>query len=63
MYSRALSGGSLTEPGPLREAGHKAYDKLRRSGDRGKKGGGEWGKTEDSADVESRQQKLRKDES
>src|ERR687888_414268 len=32
------------EPGPLRESGHKGYDRLRRRGDRGKKKAPEWGK-------------------
>jgi hydrogenase small subunit len=32
------------EPGPVREAGHKIYDALRRNGDRGKSDAREWGK-------------------
>jgi hydrogenase small subunit len=32
------------EPGPIREAGHKFYDTLRRRGDRGKKAARVWGK-------------------
>ena len=39
------------EPGPLREAGHKVYDVLRRKGDRGKNGGAEWGKRPEPAEV------------
>ncbi len=34
------------EPGVMREAGHKAYDVLRRRGDTGKNEGEEWGKGE-----------------
>ncbi len=33
-----------SEPGKVREAGHKAYDVLRRRGDTGKNEGEEWGK-------------------
>jgi hydrogenase small subunit len=32
------------EPGPVRETGHKLYDVIRRSNDRGKKRTAEWGK-------------------
>jgi len=32
------------EPGPIRESGHKLYDRLRRKGDRGKSDAPEWGK-------------------
>ena len=34
-----------SEPGKVREAGHKVYDALRRRGDTGKNAGEEWGKT------------------
>ncbi|MDX1659606.1 MAG: hypothetical protein R3343_12355 [Nitriliruptorales bacterium] len=33
------------EPGPVSDLGHKFYHYLRRRGDTGKNGGGEWGKT------------------
>jgi hydrogenase small subunit len=33
-----------SEPGPLDDVGHRFYDRLRRSTDRGRERGGEWGK-------------------
>ncbi|MDQ3486042.1 MAG: hypothetical protein M3445_11635, partial [Actinomycetota bacterium] len=33
-----------TAPGPVRDAGHRIYDVIRRSGDRGKARGDEFGK-------------------
>ncbi|CAA9480228.1 MAG: [Ni/Fe] hydrogenase, small subunit MSMEG_2720 [uncultured Solirubrobacteraceae bacterium] len=42
----------LTEPGTVRQLGHKFYDRLRRTGDRGKASGETWGKRDEWTQTE-----------
>jgi hydrogenase small subunit len=47
------------EPGPLDGLGHRLYDRLRRSDDRGRHRGGEWGKaTPGEAGVDARDRRV-----
>jgi hydrogenase small subunit len=50
QHEAAPSGWALQRngPSPVQNVGHRVYDRLRRSGDTGRKRGGEWGKRDES---------------
>ncbi len=54
LHQDTPSGFALEkpEPGAVRDVGHKVYDVIRRSGDRGKKDAPEWGKREEWTEAE-----------